>query len=487
MKLSFYQLVFSQELKILTRSHVLTSIFALVAAMLVSSIWIGTNRLQKQNETLVNVRQSEKALRDTLKTRITQIRERGLVYEGYIWNDPTFVYNAARNEGSAYAVKPVFSLQALSLGQSDIQPFYYKVNIAKKQALLFEEEIYNSFLHFLGHFDFSFVVVFLLPLVIIVFTYNILSSEKEQGTWVLLKTSNVSIARLLLAKMTLRYGLIAFFFWGITLIILLNRVGASFLTTPNWWWLFSMVSLYFLFWFALTLLVNSFSMNSGMNAVTLMLVWLFTSVLVPGILQIGLDKTYPIPNRVEMLNRERDAVNAFFANGGAEISRDVFDNPLAQIRQAQYITPIMIYGYGLLNTKTTPIKDAATNTAEVKLYAQIQKQQAAIRTVQFFSPALMMQETLSGLAGTHWHQFNRFSQDVTQFRKELETYFFPKMQTEETYRSFSVADAEAIPKFVPADYRRIDWMNLKTNFLFYLVISLIFVAVGYSKMLGMER
>lgn len=38
----------------------------------------------------------------------------------------------------------------------------------------------------------------MIPLLIIVFTYNMLSLEKEQGTWVLLKTSNQSIARLVL-------------------------------------------------------------------------------------------------------------------------------------------------------------------------------------------------------------------------------------------------------------------------------------------------
>ncbi len=487
MNRSIYRIIFTQETKILTRNRVLTSVFTLVAAMLMASIWIGANILKKQEATIVSVHQSEHVMRNTLTARLTRIYRNGMVYPGYIWDDPTYVYNAARGDGSSYAIKPVFSLQTLSLGQSDIQAFYYKVNIVKKQALVFEEEIYNSFLHFLGDFDFSFVVVFLLPLVIIVFTYNILSFEKEQGTWVLLKTSNVSLSRLLLTKMTLRYGLLLIFVWGLTILTLLTQIGVSFLATPNWWWLVSMVSLYLLFWFALSLLVNSFSMNSGLNAITLILIWLLTSVLFPGIVQIGLDKVYPIPNRVEMLNRERDAVNAFFAKGETEVSRDAYDNPLAHIRQAHVATPAMIYSHGLLTSKTTQIKDAATDTAEVKLYAQIERQQSAIRTLQLLSPALMMQETLSGLAGTHWHQFNQFSQDVSGFRKKLEAYYFPKLQTETAYRTFTAADVNRIPEFTPTDYRQFDWMNLKTAFVFYLTVSLGFITIAYYKMLRMER
>ncbi|MCD8539240.1 MAG: hypothetical protein LRY55_05355, partial [Leadbetterella sp.] len=210
MKLS---VIFTQELKIMTRNRVLLVLSVIIGAMMLSSVWTGSSMLKKQEDTLAKIRLHEEEMTDSLKARIRRVEAAGMVYPGFIWDDPTFAYNTARNEGPGFAVKPPFALQALSVGQSDIQPFYYKVYINKKQYLTFEEEISNSFLQFMGNFDFAFVVIFLFPLLIIVFSYNVLSSEKEQGTWVLLKTSNRSVAGLIFIRIMIRYLIFTGLFW----------------------------------------------------------------------------------------------------------------------------------------------------------------------------------------------------------------------------------------------------------------------------------
>ena len=487
MKLPVVKILFKHEIRILVRNKVLVSLISLIIIILISSLWIGSSMLHKQEQTISKIQQSESEMTDSLKTRISRIEADHMVYPGFIWDDPTFAYNTARNEGPKYAVKKPFALQVVNVGQSDVQPFYYKVYINKKQYLTYESEIENSFLQFIGNFDFAFVVIYLFPLLIIVFSYNVLSSEKEQGTWVLLKTSNQSIAQMIFCRIGIRYVLFTIFFWLIVTPFLISQIGTAFLATTNWFWLVGFVSLYFAFWFAVSFLINGFSMSSNVNAMVLIFIWLFTGIIVPNLLQVGLSSIYPIPSRIDMLTEERNAINKYFEKDGQELTRDVFSSPRAMIRQASIVTPEMVYGYGVIVYKSQEIKDAATAFAEGKLYGQIEKQQKAISRLQLLSPALMMQEELSALSGTHWHQFNRFSMDVDEFRKETQRFYYPKMALENTYRTFKVKDADAIPKFKIRDYHDFSWINLKETFFVYLIIVGILLFVGYTRLLGVMK
>jgi len=487
MKAAVIRLLFNHETKILFRNRVLVSLCTLIIFILVSALWSGSSMLHKQEQTIRKIAKSEQENTDSLKTRIRRIESNNKIYPGFIWDDPTFAYNTARNEGPNYAVKKPFALQALNVGQSDVQPFYYKVYINKKQYLTFESEIENSFLQFVGNFDFAFVVIYLFPLLIIVFSYNVLSSEKEQGTWVLLKTSNQSIAQMMLCRIAIRYALFTGFFWLIVTPVLLALIGSTFLFTANWFWLVAAVSLYFAFWFAVALLVNSFSMTSNVNAMVLIFIWLFTGIIMPNLLQIGLSKVYPVPSRIDMLSAERDAINKYFEKDGQELTKDVFSSPRAMIRQASVVTPGMVYGYGVIVYKSQEIKDQAAAVAEEKLYGQIRKQQEAIRKLQLISPALMLQEQLSALSGSHWYQFNQFSKDTDQFRKQTQQFYYPKMEKESTYRTFTVSDAGAIPHFKPKVYPDFAWINIRQSLLIYLGIIAVLVFIGYRRLLEAKK
>ncbi|MBW8687381.1 DUF3526 domain-containing protein [Chitinophaga rhizophila] len=481
------QTIVKHEIKLLVRNKVLVYLFSIIFFMLLSALWIGSSMYKKQLSTIRQIKAYDKEITDSLRERITRIEKEDMIYPGFIWDDPTFAYNTARNEGPQFAVKQPFSLQALTVGQSDLQPFYYKVNITRKQYLTYDGEIGNSFLQFIGNFDFAFVVVYLFPLLIIVFTYNVLSSEKEQGTWVLLKTSNQSLGRLITARIAIRYLLFIMFFWMIVTPVLVLLVGVDFFFTTNWWWTVICVSLYFSFWFALSMFINSFSFSSTLNAMTLIFIWLFTGIIVPNLLQIGLNKIYPIPSRISMVTEERNALNQYFEKDGQTLTKEVFNNPRTMIRQASIVTPGMVYGYGVIVYKSQEIKDAAAAVAERKLYGQIERQQNAIQRLQLLSPALLLQEQLSAFAGTHWRQFNKFSIDVDTFRRETQRFYFPKMAEESTFRSFTLKDVDAIPRFNPKVYADYGWTDIPALVLTYIGVTVVLLLTAYKRLLAIVK
>ena len=65
-----------------------------------------------------------------------------------------------------------------SIGQGDVFPYYYNVKVESFFMQLFKQtEIANPLRSLAGHFDTSFWIIYLLPLLIIVLGFNALSSE----------------------------------------------------------------------------------------------------------------------------------------------------------------------------------------------------------------------------------------------------------------------------------------------------------------------
>ncbi|RZK62417.1 MAG: DUF3526 domain-containing protein, partial [Hymenobacter sp.] len=253
------------------------------------------------------------------------------------------------------------------------------------------------------------------------------------------------------------------------------------------WWLVGFVSLYFAFWFGLALLVNSFALSSNLNALVLLASWLGLCLLLPNLLQVGLNRAYPIPSRISLTTAERNAINQYFERDGQQLTKEVFNSPRTRIRQASIVTPGMVYGYGVIVYKSQEIKDQAARVAEQQLLGQIERQQLALRHWQLLSPALLLQEVLAALAGTHWHQYNQFSRDVDAFRRQTQRFYYPKMATEQTFRTFSGADAAAIPQFRPRAYAGFGWLPVGRLLLGGAAVVAGLGLVSYRRLLSASR
>ena len=85
--------------------------------------------------------------------------------------------------GSHTAALDPGPLTALAVGQSDLLPYYYDVNIYTNESTFQQNgEVENPLNLMVGRFDLAFVVIYLLPLLILALSYNVLSEEREQGT-----------------------------------------------------------------------------------------------------------------------------------------------------------------------------------------------------------------------------------------------------------------------------------------------------------------
>lgn len=175
---------------------------------------------------------------------------------------------------------------ALSLGQRDLHSYHQIVRLRSLYANLFDGSFENPLSQVSGHFDLAFVMVFLLPLLVIVVGFDMLSRESEGRTLPLLRSSGVLVSQLLAIRFALRLFLFGSLVGSIVLVAGLS-VGADWKIVACW---LLLLGLYLLFWFSLTALVVSQAWTSARNAVTLLAVWVVLTLVGPSMLNLLLPK-----------------------------------------------------------------------------------------------------------------------------------------------------------------------------------------------------
>ena len=79
-------------------------------------------------------------------------------------------------------VNKTLPLNSLAIGQRDVNPSIQSVTIRGLEGQKYDAELNNPNNLLSGNIDFSFVLIYLFPLLIIAFSYNLVSEEKESGT-----------------------------------------------------------------------------------------------------------------------------------------------------------------------------------------------------------------------------------------------------------------------------------------------------------------
>ncbi|MGB3800394.1 MAG: DUF3526 domain-containing protein [Lewinella sp.] len=194
-------------------------------------------------------------------------------------------------------------ISGLSIGHRDMHPAAQNVNIRNLEEQRHVSVLKNPFFQFLGNLDFSFVLIYFFPLVIIAFCFNLFSEEEEGGTWRLVLSQLERPERVLYGKLVVRLGAVALILTALLVIgkfVLRIPLDSHFLA-------FSVVSmLYVAFWFALSWLVIRLRRSSNQNALILLLAWVMLTIVVPSSLNTLVVGLYPVPEAYEAMLDSRD-------------------------------------------------------------------------------------------------------------------------------------------------------------------------------------
>lgn len=421
------------EWRLLVADRTLLAVALLMAALVGYSLFNGAAWIDFQKATLAQAAAEEDGRLNKLQNDLRAIEEGRMEPKGF--QDPRSAGAIGGNTAAPYLAMPPAALASLSIGQSDLYPYYFKLNLRSKQAILANDEIENPTNLIAGRFDLAFVLIYLFPLLILALGYNLLSAEREQGTLSLALSQPISVAQLVSGKILLRgavlLGLVSFLTLGGALLIGVD-LSTAWLRLGLW---VLLLSLYSAFWFGLAVLVNSFSGSSATNALSLAGAWLALVLVIPSLANLIATSVYPVPSRVEMVQAMRAAGKETQSKGSALLAKYMEDHPeLSEGATAATQADAASISYAVqleVDKKVQPILD--------RFDEQVEGQQAFVDRFRFLSPAILVQGALNDLAGTSLGRYQHFTRQVNTFFAQWQGYFLPRVFKKQKFLSGEVA------------------------------------------------
>ncbi|MGB5191315.1 DUF3526 domain-containing protein [Robiginitalea sp.] len=427
---------FKYELKLLLRSRWIQLLSLILVLLFGFAALNGREKVVKRELDIEAARQEVRES-DEMMLKLLDSVERELEVSASPWTIPTNPMAVGNYHPRVAAMDPQ-PMAFIATGQADLFTHYVKPTVAGDDFALNFTEMTSPVQLLFGSFDLAFVIVYLLPLIIIAFSYNVLSAEKERGTLRLLAAQPIGIPQWVLQKLGLRFFWLTVVVLGCLLVALL-AIGISPLSLAGPLLLAGLILVYMLFWFALAFLVNIRVGSSAKNAVALLGLWVGFVLLVPSVLnQLG-STLYPIPSRTLMINEMRSLKAEMTEKQDEILDNFLRDHPeyaLNDTAQSRGFYHRYMASQRLLKEELAPLVDAYEE--------QLQLQQEWIGRFKWISPAIAIQESLNRLAGNATDDYMRYRAQVVVFAGKWRDHLMPLLYNN---RDFTSEDYTDLPQF----------------------------------------
>ena len=364
------------------------------------------------------------------------------------------------------------NLAGLSIGQRDIYPAVQSLTVRNLEEQRYATDLVNPLFQLLGNMDFSFVLIYLFPLVIIAFGFNLMSEEKEGGTWSLICSQTSSPITFLRYKLTVRIGSV------LLILLVLLAVAKFYLSIPidTAFFVFGLVSvLYVLFWFALTWLVVSFQKSSSHHAQLLLSLWVFLNLLLPAGIYVLQRWLFPVPEALSAVIQNREGYHSQW-DKPKEPTLEKFYAKYPEYTSFVHPKDGDFTWLWYFAMQQAGDDEAAAQVERLKTKLTGRHQLA--KTLGWGVPSVHTQLSMNALGlsdmGNHLHYLSA----LEVFHEKKKAYFFPKIFAnvpvpEEDWTVFE------LEKF--RDQTEINWMEIVAPFaLVYLILS-VWAAYNFKK------
>jgi ABC-2 type transport system permease protein len=365
------------------------------------------------------------------------------------------------------------NLAGLSIGQRDINPSLQSVTIRNLEEQKYAIDLMNPMYQMLGNMDFSFVLIYFFPLIIIAFCFNLLSEEKEEGTWSLVLSQTENPVKVLFIKLLIRFGavfLVLFLLLIIAKFYLNISVNSSFVA-------FVILSvLYIIFWFSLAWLVVSFQKNSSQNALQLLVCWVLFTIVIPAGINALTVSLYPVPEAFSTVLESRDGYhNKWDEPINETVSKFHKHYPqFTQFKHPEGESYSWLWYYAMQQMGD----DEAANQAQA-FKEKLEKRNQFSSVIALFFPSIHTQLSLNKLSQSDMENHLNFIKKLENFHEQKRLYFYPKIFTE------SPVNQENWKQYGLEYYQEnvnINWLRLILPLLIISIVCIIWSSKNFIKL-----
>lgn len=310
------------------------------------------------------------------------------------------------------------SWAAFSIGQRDVNPFNVKVTMLTLEGQLYDSEMSNPKNLLYGNLDLAFVIVFLFPLLIIAFCHNLISAEQENGVWNLLRSQPVSIGKIIGWRLLIRFVTVLLIAFGL-ITASCFYLGGSF--DIRYFYALLITFSYLAFWFALTAFVISLQKSSTFNALSLLGVWIFLTILAPALLNLAISTALPVSESFELTVKQREGYHQKWDKAKAETMQKFY------VKYPQFSNipiPEDKFSWGWYYAAQF-MGDLESGDKTAEYVNKLKKRDEWTNRAALFLPTVNAQLAFNRLSQNDLESHLDYLESVRKFHTKVREYFYP--------------------------------------------------------------
>jgi ABC-2 type transport system permease protein len=325
------------------------------------------------------------------------------------WIDVTTPFWATWNV-STYAFKKPSQAMVYSIGQAEQYGFYKQISVwASPYDADMAEEISNPERLQSGTLDFSFIVLYLLPLLLLILLYNIKGAEAEQGFLPLIEVQTGSKNAWLLARVAF-YGMLSMvvlaglMFYGAMLTGVLSVENSVFIN------ILLLLFFYLSFWTGIYFFILRQGKSSVINTLQMIGIWMLFAFIIPATVHQWVSIEKPANLMTDFIDVTRDGQEKLFSQPDSvqlkqliELFPQISKSPF--IKDSNKTKEALSFSASGLGSKM--IKEAI---APIK--GQSEAKNALIQKTYWFNPITFFQNQLNALTQTQYNNYENYRTDI---------------------------------------------------------------------------
>ena len=323
--------------------------------------------------------------------------------------DPTIPYWAIWNTPS-YALKSPSPMIVFSTGQAEQYGYYKKVT---NWSTVFDndlaEEIANPERLALGTLDFSFVLLFLTPILLIILLFNIGGLEKDNGFDKLIYLNDFSKKSWLITRFSY-YFLVLFTLICFLLIPYAVLSGVFTNELMSFFTLMVLIFLYIFLWVSIFYFINYWGKGSVDQAIKMISVWVALSIIMPGFFHQITSIKFSTNYMVDYLDVARDQRYEIF-----DMSTDTLQNELLEsfpvLNSSVYAQDTTI-NKGIINRSISGLVNILNKKAAGKIEKESELKNNFVRSTLLLNPIMYFQNKINEVSKADYYAYRLYRENI---------------------------------------------------------------------------
>ena len=323
--------------------------------------------------------------------------------------DPTIPYWAIWNTPS-YALKSPSPMIVFSTGQAEQYGYYKKVT---NWSTVFDndlaEEIANPERLALGTLDFSFVLLFLTPILLIILLFNIGGLEKDNGFDKLIYLNDFSKKSWLITRFSY-YFLVLFTLICFLLIPYAVLSGVFTNELMSFFTLILLIFLYIFLWVSIFYFINYWGKGSVDQAIKMISVWVALSIIMPGLFHQITSIKFSTNYMVDYLDVARDQRYEIF-----DMSTDTLQNELLEsfpvLKSSVYAQDTTI-NKGIINRSISGLVNILNKKAAGKIEKESELKNNFVRSTLLLNPIMYFQNKINEVSKADYYAYRLYRENI---------------------------------------------------------------------------